>query len=81
MYNYRVAFLKLAGKIAHFHDFDSCLRVGYWIQIVIVTNDDERRSFIQEVGEETLPEEYGGRAKLVPLQDVVLDPLEGWIHK
>lgn len=42
-----------------------------------MTNDDERRSFVEEVGEEALPEEYGGRAKLVPLQDVVLDHLEG----
>ncbi|KAF3432103.1 hypothetical protein FNV43_RR26842 [Rhamnella rubrinervis] len=46
-------------------------------KIVIVTNDDERSSFIQEVGDEVLPEVYGGRSKLVPIQDVVLDPLEG----
>lgn len=46
------------------------------MQIVIVTNDDERRDFIKEVGEETLPEEYGGRAKLTAIQDVNLPPLE-----
>lgn len=40
------------------------------IQIVIVTNEDERTKFIKEVGEETLPEEYGGKAKLRALQDV-----------
>ncbi|KAH7516271.1 sec14 cytosolic factor isoform X1 [Ziziphus jujuba] len=46
-------------------------------KIVIVTNEDENRNFIQEVGEEILPEEYGGRAKLVAIQDVVLPPLDG----
>lgn len=46
-------------------------------KIVIVTNEDERQDFIKEVGEEVLPEEYGGRAKLVAIQDVVLAPLEG----
>ncbi|BBG94598.1 Sec14p-like phosphatidylinositol transfer family protein [Prunus dulcis] len=45
-------------------------------KIVIVSNEDETKNFIKEVGEETLPEEYGGRAKLVPLQDVVLAPME-----
>jgi hypothetical protein len=47
------------------------------MQIVIVTNEDERQDFIREVGEEVLPEEYGGQAKVVALQDVVLAPLEG----
>lgn len=46
------------------------------MQIVIVSNEDERKEFIREVGEEILPEEYGGRAKLVALQDVELTPLE-----
>ncbi|KAF8389946.1 hypothetical protein HHK36_024466 [Tetracentron sinense] len=41
-------------------------------KVVIVTNDDERKDLIKEIGEETLPEEYGGRAKLVALQDVKL---------
>jgi len=45
-------------------------------KIVIVSNEEEMRDFIKEIGEEVLPEEYGGRAKLVPLQDVVLSPLE-----
>lgn len=44
---------------------------------MIVTNEDERQDFIKEVGEEVLPEEYGGRAKLVAIQDVVLASLEG----
>lgn len=45
-------------------------------KIVIVTNEDEKQEMIKEIGEEVLPEEYGGRAKLVPLQDVVLtDPI------
>ncbi|XP_059446102.1 CRAL-TRIO domain-containing protein YKL091C isoform X2 [Corylus avellana] len=46
-------------------------------KIVIVTDEDERQDFIKKVGEEVLPEEYGGQAKLVALQDVVLAPLEG----
>lgn len=45
-------------------------------KVVIVTNDNERRDFIMEIGEEALPEEYGGRGQLVALQDVVLTPLE-----
>ncbi|XP_027100357.1 CRAL-TRIO domain-containing protein YKL091C-like isoform X1 [Coffea eugenioides] len=44
-------------------------------KIRIVTNEAQRREFIQDIGEETLPEVYGGRAKLVPIQDVVLAPL------
>ncbi|GKD41055.1 sec14 cytosolic factor-like protein isoform X2 [Tanacetum coccineum] len=39
-------------------------------KIVIVTNEEERRRFITEVGKEALPEECGGEAKLVALQDV-----------
>ncbi|TKY69223.1 Phosphatidylinositol transfer protein CSR1 [Spatholobus suberectus] len=45
-------------------------------KIVIVTNEDETREFIREVGEDVLPEEYGGRAKLVAIQDVELTPVE-----
>ncbi|XP_075657039.1 CRAL-TRIO domain-containing protein YKL091C [Castanea sativa] len=48
------------------------LEKGTLEKIVIVTNEDERQDFIKEVGEEVLPEEYGGRAKLVAIQDVVL---------
>lgn len=51
------------------------------MQIVIVTTEEERRDFIKEVGEEVLPEDYGGQAKVVALQDVVLAPLEGWFPK
>ena len=46
------------------------------MQVVIVSNEDEKEEFIREVGEEALPTEYGGRAKLVALQDVVLTPKE-----
>ncbi|PIA33501.1 hypothetical protein AQUCO_04100141v1 [Aquilegia coerulea] len=42
-------------------------------KVVIVSNEDEHNSFIKEIGMETLPEEYGGRAKLVAVQDVKLD--------
>ncbi|KAM7487788.1 hypothetical protein LguiB_025272 [Lonicera macranthoides] len=45
-------------------------------KIVIVSNENERRDFIREIGEEALPEEYGGWSKLVVIQDVVLAPLE-----
>ncbi|XP_021293222.1 CRAL-TRIO domain-containing protein YKL091C [Herrania umbratica] len=46
-------------------------------KIVIVTNEDEKKCFIDEVGEEAVPVEYGGRAKLTAIQDVVVLPLEG----
>ncbi|CAK8570440.1 unnamed protein product [Lathyrus sativus] len=45
-------------------------------KIVIISNEDERKEFINEVGEEILPEEYGGRAKLVAIQDFEVTPLE-----
>ncbi|KDP38124.1 hypothetical protein JCGZ_04767 [Jatropha curcas] len=38
-------------------------------KIVIICKEEERRNFIKEIGEEALPEEYGGRAKLVAFQD------------
>ncbi|KAK9091460.1 hypothetical protein Sjap_024637 [Stephania japonica] len=41
-------------------------------KIVIVSNEEEHKNFIKEVGEDVLPEEYGGRAKLKALQDVTL---------
>ncbi|RXH70356.1 hypothetical protein DVH24_007612 [Malus domestica] len=44
-------------------------------KIVIVSNEEGTKNFRKEIGEETLPEEYGGRAKLVLLQDVT--PLSG----
>jgi len=47
-----------------------------WMQIVIVSNEEEKKEFIREVGEEVLPEEYGGKAKLVAIQDVQLPPLQ-----
>ncbi|KAL5122964.1 hypothetical protein HKD37_02G003653 [Glycine soja] len=47
-----------------------------FLQIVIVSNEDETREFVREVGEEVLPEMYGGRAKLEAIQDVELPPLE-----
>ncbi|KAI3818378.1 hypothetical protein L1987_12184 [Smallanthus sonchifolius] len=46
-------------------------------KIVIISNEEEKKQFIREVGEDVLPEEFGGHAKLVELQDVVLPPLEG----
>ncbi|XP_051144945.1 CRAL-TRIO domain-containing protein YKL091C-like [Andrographis paniculata] len=43
-------------------------------KVMIVTNEEERKEFVRSVGEEFLPEEYGGRAKLTLMQDVVLTP-------
>ncbi|WCJ33634.1 Sec14p-like phosphatidylinositol transfer family protein [Euphorbia peplus] len=45
-------------------------------KIVIVTNEEETRDFIEEIGEESVPEEYGGQAKLVAIQDVVIPQLD-----
>lgn len=47
-----------------------------YFQIVIVSNEEERLEFVKEVGEEALPEEYGGNAKLILLQDFELQPVE-----
>ncbi|XP_058079396.1 sec14 cytosolic factor [Magnolia sinica] len=43
-------------------------------KVVIVSSEEDRQAFINEIGEEALPEEYGGRAKLVAVQDVKLNP-------
>ncbi|KAJ6890878.1 hypothetical protein NC651_024398 [Populus alba x Populus x berolinensis] len=45
------------------------LEKGTLEKIVIVNNDEERKCFVKEIGEEVLPEELGGRATLVALQD------------
>ncbi|KAI4357528.1 hypothetical protein L6164_001471 [Bauhinia variegata] len=45
-------------------------------KILIVSNDDERRELVEKIGVEILPEEYGGKAKLVALQEVVLTSLQ-----
>ena len=46
------------------------------MQVVIISNEEEKNQFVRDVGEDILPEEFGGQAKLVVLQDVVLPPLE-----
>ncbi|KAK8363082.1 hypothetical protein V6Z11_A03G142400 [Gossypium hirsutum] len=45
-------------------------------KIVIVTNDDEKKIFIEDIGEEALPVEYGGKAILRAIQDVQVPTLE-----
>ncbi|KAI3453185.1 hypothetical protein Pfo_009848 [Paulownia fortunei] len=45
-------------------------------KIVIVSNEEERREFVRDIGEEALPEEYGGQAKLILLQDFPLKSLD-----
>ncbi|XP_077241133.1 sec14 cytosolic factor-like isoform X2 [Tasmannia lanceolata] len=42
-------------------------------KVMIVKSEEEKRRFISEIGEDSLPEEYSGRAKLVALQDVHLN--------
>ncbi|XP_051148581.1 sec14 cytosolic factor-like isoform X2 [Andrographis paniculata] len=37
-------------------------------KVVFVKNEEERREMIRNIGEEVLPKEYGGQAKLVLLQ-------------
>ncbi|CAH8353872.1 unnamed protein product [Eruca vesicaria subsp. sativa] len=41
-------------------------------KIVIVTDGEEEIKFKEEIGVDALPEEYGGRAKLTLIQDVLL---------
>ncbi|XP_034911245.1 CRAL-TRIO domain-containing protein YKL091C isoform X1 [Populus alba] len=53
------------------------LEKGTLEKIVIVNNDEERKCFVKEIGEKVLPEELGGRATLVALEDVTVPPLEG----
>lgn len=40
-----------------------------------MTNEEERRGVVEEVGEDVLPVEFGGKAKLIAIQDVVLPQL------
>ncbi|KAH0727946.1 hypothetical protein KY284_003811 [Solanum tuberosum] len=42
-------------------------------KVRIVMSEEQKQEFIREVGEDVVPEEYGGRAKLVLLQDVVVN--------
>ncbi|CAN6479819.1 unnamed protein product [Victoria cruziana] len=42
-------------------------------KVQIVKSKEERAAMLKEIGEETLPAEYGGRAKLVALQDAKLN--------
>lgn len=46
------------------------------MQIVIINSEDERKEFINQIGEEILSKEYGGRAKLVAIQDFEVTPLK-----
>ena len=39
---------------------------------MIVTEGEEERKFKEEIELDALPEEYGGRAKLTLIQDVLL---------
>nr|XP_043624905.1 CRAL-TRIO domain-containing protein YKL091C-like [Erigeron canadensis] len=45
-------------------------------KIMMVSNEKEKKQFIEEVGIEVLPMELGGNAKLVPIQDVQVPQLE-----
>lgn len=37
-----------------------------------MNNDAQKKEMIKEIGEEALPEDYGGLAQLTPIQDVKL---------
>ncbi|KAL9256136.1 hypothetical protein AKJ16_DCAP02518 [Drosera capensis] len=40
--------------------------------IMFVYSEEEKREFVKHVGEDIVPEEYGGKAKLVAIQDVTI---------
>ncbi|XP_038999287.1 SEC14 cytosolic factor-like [Hibiscus syriacus] len=48
-------------------------------KILIVTNEDEKKTFVEEIGEEAVPVEYCGKANLRAAQDVQVPSLEGWL--
>ncbi|XP_050230918.1 CRAL-TRIO domain-containing protein YKL091C-like [Mercurialis annua] len=48
-------------------------------KIMIVHNEEDRKNLTKEIGEEILPEEYGGRGKLVVFQDVIVPQNEPMI--
>ncbi|KAK6921592.1 CRAL-TRIO lipid binding domain [Dillenia turbinata] len=43
-------------------------------KVVIVSDEDGRKSILEEIGEHVLPERYGGHARLVALQDFTPTP-------
>ncbi|KAK6122426.1 hypothetical protein DH2020_043817 [Rehmannia glutinosa] len=45
-------------------------------KVVIVSNEEERREMVRDIGEEALPEDYGGQAKLMLLQHFQLKLLD-----
>lgn len=46
------------------------------MQIVIVNSEDEKESFIDEIGDTILPKIYGGKVELTLIQDVKLESYE-----
>ncbi|CAM8979134.1 unnamed protein product [Rhodiola kirilowii] len=49
-------------------------------KIVIVGSEEEMKQLIDEIGADILPEVYGGKAKLIALQDFKLAPPEEVAH-
>ncbi|KAI3902507.1 hypothetical protein MKW92_014577 [Papaver armeniacum] len=41
-------------------------------KIIFVSSENEKENFIKEIGEEILPEEIGGRSKIIVVQDVII---------
>ncbi|KAI3976475.1 hypothetical protein MKX01_008333 [Papaver californicum] len=41
-------------------------------KIIFVSSEKEKENFVKEIGEEILPEENGGRSKLIAIQDVTI---------
>ncbi|KAI3836380.1 hypothetical protein MKW92_003571 [Papaver armeniacum] len=42
-------------------------------KVIIVSNEEQRKDFVQQIGEDTLTVDHGGRGKLVPIQDVTVN--------
>ncbi|RZC58007.1 hypothetical protein C5167_005289 [Papaver somniferum] len=42
-------------------------------KVIIVSNEEQRKDFVQQIGEDTLTVDYGGRGKLVLVQDVTIN--------
>ncbi|KAI3865146.1 hypothetical protein MKX03_029233 [Papaver bracteatum] len=42
-------------------------------KVIIVSNEEQRKDFVEQIGEDTLAVDYGGRGQLVLIQDVTVN--------